>query len=861
METPSQLASAPVPERSLVMSRPGWVLPLGLALLISGAVSGCGPSDGNTADGAVDSGVADDAGEGEDATVCAPEDLCGPFDQCCEQGEECVNDWQCLPLCATVRCGANLEDCCDAGQICPDGVSCVADCGADQELCGEDLDTCCDPEQVCLGNVCTQPGTPCDDMFDCPDDSWYCEPTLGSCLPLVSGPVCEGEPEFTAIEPVVEWYWPGIQWNGHHYDQVVAAPSVGDVTGDGVPDVMVVAYWNDMAVHDDTVLVVLSGGGDGQGGGLALRTIPNDPSGPRPYGLGTVALANFNGDPQLEMVYQLPGGGVRIVDDDGIDVCDSASYPGCSGIRRTDAVGTEPTPGALSVADLDHDGMPDIIYRCQAFNGRNIGDPSLDFTHARPDCGPSTVVADLDEDGRPEIIDGATAVTVDPAVPGGVSFWPPTPANRPLGFLAVADILPDVPGPEVINIKRLLYVLDGQTGQVLIGPGGSILDANIMIPGGGDGGAPNVADFDGDGLPEIGVAGLEAYVVFDPDCWDPPLRAGGQCISGTTDLQLWTTPTQDLSSSVTGSSLFDFQGDGIPEVLYNDECFLHIYSGTDGTPATATPIPSSSRTSSEYPIVADVDGDGNAEIVSISTRFDCAAAWKTAGIDIDTLCQMTDCIPGPACPTGVCMDPIGVELPDYQCDSHQVCQRAGGTYGVRVYGDANDRWVRTRPVWPQYSYHVTDFVFSGGVWNVPVHEVPSWTTTNSYRQNVQGGVLFPVPDLQVTLEASPECPSTVNLVAQVINLGSSGIAAGVTVEIYRTDDNAQSPPELVTTLTTSKNLLPGAWERLATTYPVPDVEIAMTFQALVDPNDEVEECHEDNNQSIEVTADCPPVVQ
>lgn len=832
---------------------------IALSVVLLGVMAACPPSPQEASDGAVDASAM--ATPDAETAGCEYGDPCGPLGACCPADEVCVNDWLCLPQCETERCGENLQDCCGTDEICLDGIRCVADCDAGRELCGVDLDTCCQQGEVCLGNNCVTPGVPCENIFDCPDETWYCEPTLGQCLPLLPGAVCEGEPEFTDIEPVQEWYWPGIHWNGHDYNMSVATPSVGDVTGDGIPDVVVVAYWNNMMVESDTVVVVLSGEGDGQGGGLPLRTIPNDPTGPRAYGVGTIALANFDADPQLEMVYQLATGGVRIVDDNGInDVCDSVNHPGCSGIRATSEIGTNPTAGALSVSDLDHDGMPDIIYRCQAFNGHDIGDSSLDFTWSRPDCGPSTVVADLDEDGRPEIIDGAHAVTVDPAVQGGVDFWP-SANNVPPGFLAVADILPGTPGPEVVNINRGLYILDGQSGAVLVGPGGSVLDGTIGIPGDGEGGAPTVADFDGDGLPEISTAGLAAYVVYDPDCWSPPLRTGGQCSTGTTNLMLWTTPTQDLSSSRTGSSVFDFQGDGIPEVLYKDECFLHIFSGPAGESATATPIPSTSRTGSEYPLVADVDGDGNSEIVTISNPIDCAEVWQDAGIPIEYLCQITHCHQGPPCPNGLCLDGLGMEMPGYQCDSHFMCQKPGGTHGVRVYGDANDRWVPTRPVWNQYAYHVTNFTFNAGVWNVPTHEVPSWTTVNNYRQNVQGGVLFPVPDLQVTLETSPECPGQVHLVAEVSNHGSAGVAAGVIVDIYRTDANAQSPPELLATVTTSKTLLPGAWERLATTYPVPDVSIEMSFEATVDPGAEVEECLEDNNVSEIVAAECPPPVQ
>ncbi|MFH2005040.1 MAG: hypothetical protein ABI333_00505, partial [bacterium] len=427
--------------------------------------------------------------------------------------------------------------------------------------------------------------------------------------------------------------------------------------------------------------------------------------------------------------------------------------------------------------------------------------------------------------------------------------------------VAVADILPSNPGPEVVNIQQGLFLLDGQTGTVLVGPGGALLDATIPIPGAGLGGAPTVADFDGDGEPEISTAGSAAYVVYDPDCTDPPLR-GGQCASGTTDFILWSTPTQDLSSSQTGSSVFDFQGDGPAEVLYNDECFFHIYDGTTGAELVNPVIPSSSRTSAEYPLVADVDGDGNAEMIVISNedmarnRDGCDTSWKAAGVDIDWLCRYTVCAAGAACTgPGTCADiQNGSYLDSYQCDSNNVCQLAGGTHGVRIYGDANDRWVGTRTVWNQFGFHVTNVVHQGGLWTVPATEAAGWLSYNNYRQNVQGGALFPVPDLRIELTALALCPNQVRLAAVVHNEGSLGVLPGVEVTFYRTDAGAPNPPEELGTLTTTETLLPGGWKRLVLLYGVPAPDVELTFSATTDPADTTEECDESDN-----TADSDPV--
>src|SRR5690606_15544222 len=104
------------------------------------------------------------------------------------------------------------------------------------------------------------------------------------------------------------------------------------------------------------------------------------------------------------------------------------------------------------------------------------------------------------------------------------------------------------------------------------------------------------------------------------DCTDAPVA---ECASGRTDGILWFQRSQDQSSNVTGSSVFDFEGDGRAEVVYGDECFLRVYDGRSGDV-----IFSQSRSSCtwyENPVIADLDGDFNAEIV-IGNNFNCGSA-------------------------------------------------------------------------------------------------------------------------------------------------------------------------------------------------------------------------------------------
>jgi RHS repeat-associated protein len=112
----------------------------------------------------------------------------------------------------------------------------------------------------------------------------------------------------------------------------------------------------------------------------------------------------------------------------------------------------------------------------------------------------------------------------------------------------------------------------------------------------GSRGAPLIADVDGDGRPEIGVAGGFSYTVYNGD--------------GSVR---WTRPIHDFSSGACGSSAFDFDGDGKAEIVYGDENLLYIFNGSDGTELYSVTKPSG--TGNEYPVIADVNADGHADIV------------------------------------------------------------------------------------------------------------------------------------------------------------------------------------------------------------------------------------------------------
>ena len=308
-----------------------------------------------------------------------------------------------------------------------------------------------------------------------------------------------------------------------------------------------------------------------------------------------------------------------------------------------------------------------------------------------------------------------------------------------------------------------------------------------------------MADFDGDGEPEIGVAGATNYVVFDP--------------SGETPV-LWTRPTRDASSNATGSAVFDFEGDGSAEVVYGDECYVRAYRGSDGEVLFELPNPSG--TQHEYPVTADVDGDGNTEILFVANGVRDTAAFRG--------CEMN---PG---------------------------WDAASRAGLFVFGDANDRWVRTRAIWNQHTYHVTNVTSAGGV---PSPEVNNWAREdlNNYRQNVQGAGVFNAPDLYVAgISADLRSCPTLGVRVLVANEGNLGVPAGVVVSFYADEERLN----LLGTALTSEPLLPGGSTEV-TLELMPGEDAPFDFYVVVDENagvSSVAECDEDDNEGDIGGIDC-----
>jgi hypothetical protein len=588
----------------------------------------------------------------------------------------------------------------------------------------------------------------------------------------------------------------------------LAPPAVFDLDGDGRPEVIFAAYDDTPTssgvpndpIHDlhSGVLTILNG----EDGTIQAR--PFETPGYDGYLGAGVALSvgDIDGDGQVELI------GVGRLE----PMVNSPPY-----VKAFRADGTllwvsdfdvgfnhNGWGGGIHLADLDGDGRAEIFFALSVFNHEGIRIWSKPNEYGSP----ATTAADLDGDGDLEIVSDRSAWHHD-----GTPLWQ-RPDLASFHFPSIADF--DLDGkPEVALVSSgAVIILNGHDGSTFWGP------VSLQTDGGGP---LNIGDFDGDGYPEIGTAGEGLYLVLDLQCTGTPLPS--EC---DREGVRWSSPTKDISSNVTGSSLFDFEGDGFAEVVYSDECFTRVYSGVDGQVLFETSV--NTRTATEYPLVADVDGDNNAEILVVANEnvVGCNAAPWNVG-HLGTPWRQAD-YPPPFCTTSIC-----------------------GHRGLAVYGDALDNWVRTRRVWSGHAYHITNVLTSGVV---PPQEEPNWLNPryNNFRMNAQGSALFSAPDLEVDLEAdSLACPAKLRLRARVANTGALGVAPGVEVAFYK---KISAGWQCLGVVQTAEDLLPGNTTDVTLDY-VLDNEINKTidFRAVVDSDcdgagkhNECETGGEDNNE-------------
>jgi hypothetical protein len=451
---------------------------------------------------------------------------------------------------------------------------------------------------------------------------------------------CDDEAPANSFDPEVQW-----SWNG---GPVIVTPLVANLTDDDAngtidlcdtPDVLVVAG---ELIGSIRIL-------DGETG-VELLAFPGAVN-----GQVTPAIGDIDNDGFPEVVTAV--GGL-------LQPLSVVAFEHDSTLKwQTDPIWPQDQGGAVGIADFDNDGSPEIYgdgFIVDATGGLVMMAPAqTGWIFGQRNT--VTVAADIDGDDDLELVLGQSAYHHD-----GTEIW--NDATIVPGYPQIAN-LDDDDDPEVL--------VNNNGGITILEHDGTKKFADEKPTGDSGLGAwfrpSTVHDFDGDDVSEFAVSSAASYSVYSADL-----------------VIHWTTDVQDGSGWAAGTA-FDFLGDGLAEAMYADEATLFVFDDV-GMPLLS--VARSSKTLIEYPVVADVDDDGSAEIVVVSSTD-----W----------------------------------------DGNQTAP------SVQVIRDSRDRWIQARRIWNQHAYHVTNVREDS---TIPEIEPKSWQLLNTYRTNAQiegGQVCQPPP--------------------------------------------------------------------------------------------------------------------
>lgn len=661
--------------------------------------------------------------------------------------------------------------------------------------CGEQVK--CPGSNRCLHGVCLPDHGSCQDGDDCSDDQRCYQ---GACVPFE---VC------TRLAPIdircLGGSFPPDQFRTpevscHLHDvQVQSTPIVADLDHDGKPEVVVVAFPDTLVAlrpSDCTVRFRKKG--------LSLLS----------DGHAQLAVADLDGDGFAEIV-TLDAERRLVVFDHRGELRARAELPVRERNPYDEALWSAPT-----IADVDGTAPPEIIAGAQV--ARFVAGPParVQVLWTQPNLsaywGSIPVVADLDGDGNPEVISS------DRIYDGrsGADKTPESLADKPF-YAQVADFTGDGK-PDLLLIEsekdgQSVRVFDYARRRIAFGP------YAIGEGDGGWGGPAVIADLDRDGVPDFAVASSRRFYAYSLRCAAKPKPSG---CSGPEPGVLWSRPIDDSSSGSGSAAALDLNGDGVPELVHRDECWVRIFSGLDGRVLAARTLLSS--TGVELPVLADADGDGRADIVVTSDvpNDNFVACMRVGQPEADT-----------GTPWG------GI---------------AGGIFVLR---DPQNRWARTRAVWNQHAYHITNITDD---LMVPIPAPDSWRIHNSFRMNPSAvrppGSVDPKHDLTARFRTdlhSPDCGVAWLLSAWVCNRGGAPAQAPMSGTFY--DGDPQLGAKVACTGQLQAKLAPGECAELACSWPMPPPGARTLFLRVGDDGRggrDTMQCSTDNDLATWPQAGC-----
>ena len=255
------------------------------------------------------------------------------------------------------------------------------------------------------------------------------------------------------------------------------------------------------------------------------------------------------------------------------------------------------------VADLDGDGNVEIVagkYIIDANTGNVVSTLAVgsNNSHSTTIDNNFPVVADVDGDGLADVIVGSCVYRFNNGITLNPPIWKMCPryGTAQEGANAVADINQD-------GLVDIVYIIAGDVTVWTPVTGTEVGRFSITLSNSVS--YPFVGDIDG-----IITNGKK----YPEICVNTASRLYAYSYNGTNLVRKWTMNHSDTSGA-TALTLFDFNNDGTVELVYRDETHLRIFDGSGNSSGLLYQRPCGSATIVETPVIADVTGDGSANII------------------------------------------------------------------------------------------------------------------------------------------------------------------------------------------------------------------------------------------------------
>jgi len=441
--------------------------------------------------------------------------------------------------------------------------------------------------------------------------------------------------------------------------RVCCALTVGDVTGDGKPDIVMAGFSVASSGQITVIIAVLVGNGDGTFQPVIQSTFQPTNINVYPLFRSGFAIGDINGDGKADLalldrqnaiIYTVigdntgsfvPGVTVQSFTRDDVYLLD-LNGDGHLDVLTTDAIGAQfevflgkgdgtfsndvrysaGTPaGPFFLVDVDGDGRPDVLTLFYQANsptqiGYFKGNPDGTFSSliglgVSPSQGNQPVsVRDLNSDGIPDLTFLTPSGIAVSLGAGGPTFGAPLTtisggSTSPYSTLPTKLVAGDFNSDGRLDIA---VAVEGGI-ELLFGKGdGTFASADFYDLNHTVGGAA-VADFNGDKFPDIAVTVAATF---------PRLLLG----DGSGKFTFAPDPNTSYGLPGADATLLagDFNGDGKPDLNLGNMVLNQSSAGTQsiaynlGNDLFSTPvsIPNSS------PVLADFDGDGRMDMLQLS---------------------------------------------------------------------------------------------------------------------------------------------------------------------------------------------------------------------------------------------------